>query len=173
MKQSVKDALLKQRLLLDKLSKKLNMAFLPVVNKKTIAGYLTCKGKVIPIEAKVRRCNYGAFDSTLLEQKKVNKLVSTFNRNQLTTVWYVEFFEDNKAIIYDLPNLPMEWCTESCNAVTLETGKVSKKDKTVTFVNYRLGTLVDLTDTPQTFTIRTETYDINEKEVKVTVHPIF
>lgn len=149
MKSTVKDLIHQQRIMLDKLSKKLGMSFYPVFKKNEFAGYLTGLKKVIPVEAKIRSFSSTTFESTLIEFKMAFKLNKSSKSKNFTSAWYVEFFTDNKAIVFDLTTIPTEWCVENCNEVTLKSGK-KKIGKKVAFIPYELGMLVDLSiDRPQ------------------------
>lgn len=172
MKKTVKDYLIQQRIMLDKLAKKLGMNYLPVSNKNKICGYLLGKNKIIPVEAKIREFSSNKFESTLFELKKVNDLSGFLKRNQFTTFYYVEFFNDKSCIVFDLPSLPFEWGTLECNSVTTDSSK--KKLKQVAMVSYNHGTNIFLDNEPQEFTLRNEIYTSNGSTTKVKLaHRLF
>lgn len=142
-------ALAKQRIAADKIARSLGLSFLPIIDKRNFTGYLNGNRQVIPIEVKMRNCNYGTYGTTLVEYDLMIKLRNAVDKNQFTTCYYAEVFNDGVAIVFDLTVTPFIWTEQKCNSNTLDSkSKNGKTIKKVAFVAYDLGTEIELDADP-------------------------
>lgn len=121
------------------------ISFYPILKKNAPIGYLILpNGNVAPIEMKMRSFPSTQFDSTLIEQGIVDRLKRHSQRTSFHTILYAERFTDEVVILYHINEAALEWCTEEAEISTVE--RKGKKNKTVTFLPYSTGTMIDISD---------------------------
>ena len=117
--------------------------WLPQGNRSDFDATFTHKDRLFIIESKVRNFPSTKFDSTMIEQPKYNKIKGYWKNKQCFDAWYVEFFNDDVALIYFLSQVePTEWVRETHVKNTAENkGKIVK---VIGYLPYSKGKMVKL-----------------------------
>ena len=127
---------------LKKLAFKLNCNHILMPSKCKYDSLFEKNKKIYSVEAKVRACSSGRYDSAMIEKNKYDSLMSLVADYHCDEALYVFFFTDKKALVFDLRNIHPVWERMDLVKNTVrDNGTVSK---TIYNIPFNLGRMIDL-----------------------------
>jgi hypothetical protein len=94
------------------------------------------------VESKVRYFHSGTFESAMIEKEKYDNLLKLQKQNGATKVLYIFFFNDNKALIFNLNNITPVWEEKELNKNTVV--KTGTRIKTIYNIPNNKGIVINL-----------------------------
>lgn len=94
--------------------------FYPSPETSPFTGTFYTKEGMVPVVVKVRNHTLEQFETSIFEKKFIDKICKQAKKVNVNPPLYVEFFEDDAFLYYDLGELPFEWIREEMNENTLD-----------------------------------------------------
>lgn len=131
-----------ERCMLGRLADRLGCKFITLPSKCPYDSLFEKEGITAMVESKVRSCSSDRYDSAMLEKHKYESLMNLLSKHHSNKAWYVFFFNDNKAIIFNLKNINPVWETKSLMKNTVvNKGYVEKE---ICYIPFDQGKMMDI-----------------------------
>lgn len=132
-----------ERLYITKLAEKLEVTNYILTHEKCSYDALFSKNDVLMlIEAKVRKCDSLRYDSAMIEKNKYDRLITLLNEYHAHKAIYVFFFNDNKALLFNLKHITPVWSQMNLYRNTVQDSVIDSK--TIYNIPFEQGTMINL-----------------------------
>lgn len=131
-----------ERALAKKLATQLGCEFVGTPYKCGYDAVFAKDGLVSVVECKVRTFESDRYDTSIIEKKKYDDLMTYLDGRLCQKILYVMFFTDDVAIVWNLEKTDVNWTTDPFVKTTM--GDRSKVDKLVSYLPNDKGTKIQL-----------------------------
>lgn len=131
-----------ERALAKKLATQLGCEFVGTPYKCGYDAVFAKDGLVSVVECKVRTFESTRYDTSIIEKKKYDDLMTYLDGRLCQKILYVMFFSDNTALIWNLSNVDPKWTNADFVKTTM--GDRSKVDKRVAYLDNETAIKIEL-----------------------------
>ncbi len=131
-----------ERTMLGRLANTLGCKYIITPSKCPYDSLFEKKGVTAMVESKVRSFDSEKYDTAMIERHKYESLMELLRKHHSNKAWYVFFFNDNKALIFNLKNISPVWESRNLKRNTVISSLYVEKE--VYYIPYGLGKIVNI-----------------------------
>lgn len=131
-----------ERDLAKKLADQLGCQFVSAPHKCGYDAVFEKDGMISVVECKVRTFPHNQYDTSIIEKKKFDNLMTYVDGKLVTKILYIMFFSDDVALVWNLSNVDAKWTNDDFVKTTM--GDRSKVSKEVAYLSNESATKIIL-----------------------------